>query len=130
MRSRCDVSSGPNQMGAMGCERWNSIVLGEWGVVFMFRSVFSAGPLRRTQAAVPLHSNVRMFVLDLKYRCIHYVREHSRFSTFKKLVSPNIGDLPQVQRQMSNTRTCLLAGASVSWLHERRQICKCSQIFY
>lgn len=36
MRSRCDVSCGPNQMGAMGLERWNSIYFGE---VFMLWSV-------------------------------------------------------------------------------------------
>lgn len=84
------------------------------------RSVFSAGPLRRTQAAVPLRPNVHMFALGLKYRCIHYVSEHSRFNTFKPFC-PNIGDLPQVQRQMSNTHTCLLAGTdllfSLSWLN-------------
>lgn len=68
------------------------------------RSVFSAGSLRRMQAAVPLHSNVLMFAPDLKYRCIHYGSEHSRFTTFE-LVSLNIGDLPQVLRQMSNTQT-------------------------
>ncbi len=132
MRSRCDVSSGPNQMGAMGCERWNSNFFLEWGGSFYVAecvaSVFSAGPLRRTQAAVPLRSNVHMFALGLKYRCIHYVSEHSRFNTFKP-VCPNIGDLPQVQRQMSNTRTCLLAGTdslfSLSWLHGSCQICKC-----
>lgn len=75
-------------------------------VVCVQMSVFSAGPLRRMQSAISLHSNVHMFALDLKYRCIHYVSEHSRF----KSVCPNIGDLPQVQRQMSNTHACLFAG--------------------
>lgn len=88
-------------------------------------SVFSAGPLRRMQSAIPLHSNVHMFALDLKYRCIHYVSEQSRLSTFD-LVCPNIGDLPQVQRQMSNTHTCLLVGTDFlygsSWLHRSCQL--------
>ena len=98
------------------------------------RSVLSAGPLRRTQAAVPLHSTVHMFAVDLKYRCIHYVSEHSCFNTFK-LVSPNMGDLPQVQRQMSRLHTCLhVTGAdlpfSLSWLPGSCQIWKCFWIFY
>lgn len=101
-------------MSALGQTKWvpwdvsdgiHSIFRGTFNVAeCVARTVFSAGPLRRTQAAVPLRSNVHMFTLDLKYRCIHYVSEHSRFSTFM-LVSPNIGDLPQVQRQMSDTYT-------------------------
>lgn len=46
-------------------------------------SVISAGPLRTTQAELSVRSNVHILVLDVKYRCVHYISEPSRFSIFE-----------------------------------------------
>ncbi len=107
---------------------------GMWAVEFFFgvcsKKYFLSWSAQEDAGSCPFALDVYMFAVDLKYRCIHYVSEHSRFSASPfKLFSPlNIADLPQIQRQMSNSHTYLRAGFcffSLSWLHGRCQIWKC-----
>lgn len=84
MRSRCDVSSGPNQMGAMGCERWNSIVLGGWGGSFYVSECFLSWSAQEDAGSRPFAlkcphvrtgPKVRMYPLRQRTFTLQYIQE-------------------------------------------------------
>lgn len=88
------------------------------GIVSRFPAVYSGG---YSQPSLCTDMSIKLFALDLNYRCIHDVSGHS---------CSRIGVLPQVKRQMSNIITCVIDSTdflfSLLGRHGSCSICKCT----